>query len=294
MADMEYENVLVDIDGAVATITLNRPEKLNALSQALRDDLEAALKALDPGDAVRVIRIKGAGRAFSAGYDITPRPRASDAPYRVVTDGSVPAAELGESPVALDRDGLRKSMERWMTMWNYRKPVIAQVHGYCLAGGGDFIGVCDIVFAASDTRFGHPPARSFGIPPTLCMWPVRIGMLKTKELLFTGDFIDGVEAERIGMVNKALPPDELDEFTMNFCRRVAHFPLDALTVHKHITNRWFEIMGVRTAAAASADYDAIYHDSSATKSFFGMSRDQGLRAALAWRDAPFGEGHGAR
>jgi enoyl-CoA hydratase len=118
-------------------------------------------------------------------------------------------------------------------------------------------------------------------------------MLKSKELLFTGDTIDGREAERIGMVNKALPPAELDGFVRDFASRVAQVPLDALTVHKHVVNRWFEIIGLRTGAAEGAEFDAIYHETPAAAQFSQIAREQGLKAALEWRDNPFGDGRGA-
>ncbi len=278
-----YENILVETDGPVATITLNRPEKLNALSMGLREDLEAALRELNPGDAVRVVRIRAAGRAFCAGYDLTPgRTRAAATQER-----GTKAWELGESRIAIDRQGLREMVDRWLWMWGYRKPIVAQVQGYCLAGGGELVGACDIVFAAEDARFGHPASRALGIPPTLGMWPAKIGMLKTKELLFTGDMIDGREAERIGMVNRAVPADRLDDETMAFCKRIAQLPLDALSVHKHVTNRWFEIAGLRTAAAEGAEFDAIYHETPAAKEFNRLAQEQGLKSALAWRDDPF-------
>ncbi|MGD9933820.1 MAG: enoyl-CoA hydratase-related protein [Dehalococcoidia bacterium] len=287
----EYENVLVDVEDGVGTITLNRPEKLNAISEGLRSDLEAALRGLNPGDAVRVIRLKAAGRAFCAGYDLTPgtRNRAASSQPR-----GERAWELGESRVATDREGLRSSVDRWLWMWSYRKPIVAQVQGFCLAGGGEVIGACDIVFAAEDAQFGHPASRALGIPPTLGMWPAKIGMLKTKELLFTGDMIDGREAERIGMVNHAVPADRLEEATNAFCKRIAKLPLDALSVHKHVTNRWFEISGLRTAAAEGAEFDAIYHETASFREFGRIAAERGLKSALAWRDEPFGDGHGAK
>ncbi len=289
MAD--YDNVLVEVDDGVATVTLNRPEKLNAISEGLRDDLEAALRELNPGDAVRVIRLKAAGRAFCAGYDLTPGrwQRAGQEQAR-----GTELWELGESRIGKDREGLRQSVERWLWMWSYRKPIVAQVQGYCLAGGGELIGACDIVFAAENAQFGHPAARGLGIPPTLGMWPAKIGMLKTKELLFSGDMIDGREAERVGMVNHAVPADELDDVTMAYCHRISRLPLDALSVHKHVTNRWYEIFGLRTAAAEGAEYDSIFHETAAFREFARISEEQGLKAALAWRDGPFADGHGAR
>ena len=153
----DYENVLVETDGPVATITLNRPEKLNAISGGLRDDLEAALREMNPGDDIRVIRLKGAGRAFCAGYDLTPGGGAMN--WRPNQRTGDQAWELGESRIALDRENLRVSVDRWLWMWGYRKPIVAQVHGWCLAGGGEMIGACDIVFAAEDG-----PLRPSGRP----------------------------------------------------------------------------------------------------------------------------------
>ena len=287
----EYENLLVDIDGPVATITLNRPEKLNALSERLRDDLAAALRELNPGDSIRVIRIKAAGRAFCAGYDITPE----DNDFQFVPNRRTgdQAWELGESMASLNREHLRDSMDRWLWIWSYRKPIVAQVHGWCLAGGNDLVGSCDIIFAAETARFGHPAGRALGQPPTLGMWPAKIGMLKTKELLFSGDTIDGVEAERIGMINRVYPEEQLDEETMAFCRRIANVPLDGLTVHKHSTNRWAELMGLRMSVYEGAEFNAIFAETAAIEAFGKISMTKGLKAALEWRDDPFGDGRGA-
>ena len=287
----EFENVLVDVEGPVATITLNRPEKLNALSEGLRRDLHSALAELNPGDSVRVIRIKGAGRAFCAGYDITP----DDNDFQFVPSrrSGDQAWELGESMVAMNREHLRDSIERWLWIWSYRKPIIAQVHGWCLAGGNDLVGSCDMIFASESARFGHPAGRALGQPPTLGMWPVKIGMLKAKEMLFSGDTIDGREAERIGMINRVYGEDELDAETMAYCQRIAQVPLDGLTVHKHSVNRWAELMGVRMSAIEGAEFNAIFAEAPTIAEFGRISRSKGLKAALEWRDDPFGDGRGA-
>ena len=131
-----------------------------------------------------------------------------DGPYRArgrpapARDGTVAATELGESSLVLDRERLRESIERWLTIWNYRKPIVAQVHGLCLSGGLDLIGVCDLVYAADNARFGHPAARGLGIPPTMGMLPMKIGAARTKELFFTGDTVDAHEAYRLGLVER--------------------------------------------------------------------------------------------
>jgi enoyl-CoA hydratase len=286
---LEFEQLDVEIDGGVATITLNRPEKLNAISEGMRDELDRALAALNPGDAVRVIRIRGAGRAFSSGYDMTAgyeREAPPQAPRIPDASGRIPLAGHGEARISGDRDYLRTSIERWLRIWGYRKPLIAQVHGVCFSGALDLMGVCDLAFAATGTRFGHPASRVNGIPVTLGMLPMKIGASATKQLLFTGDEIDAAEAWRIGMIDRVVDPDELDDHTMAFCRRVAELPLDALTVHKHVTNRWMEVMNIRLAALEGAEFDAIFHETPAKAEFFRIAREDGLRAALAWRDQP--------
>ncbi len=289
---MSYENILVDIDGPVATITLNRPERLNALSQGLLSDLEAALRELNPGDDVRVIRLRGAGRAFCPGYDLRGGGRNTPGSGSQGQRGDA-LADFGESSIALDREGLRAMIDRWLWIWNYRKPIIAQTHSYCLSGGLDLIGACDIVFAAEGTRFGHPAGRALGIPVTIGMLPFKIGGAATKDLLFTGDLIDADRARELGLVTHVVPADELDERTAAFCRRVALTPMDGLTVHKHVTNRALEIMGIRLAAMEGAEYDAIFHMTPAAAEFSRRSQGEGLRAALDWRDGPFRTGPAA-
>jgi len=277
---MEFENILVDTDGPVATITLNRPEKLNALSEGLRTDLHDALVALSPGDQVRVIRLRGAGRAFCPGVE------------NGAAHGDA-LADFGEAGISQDRERLREMVDSWLWMWNYRKPIIAQTHSYCLSGGLDLIGTCDIVFAAEGTRFGHPAARGLGIPPIMGMLPMKIGAAATKELLFTGDLVDAETARELGIIQHVVPAAELDERVMALCQRIAMQPLDMLTIHKHMTNRWMELQGVRTAAYEGADYDAIAHLSPAAHEFARRSREEGLRSALTWRDAPYATGPAA-
>ncbi len=289
MADLTYDNVLVDVDGPVATITLNRPEQLNALSRGLLADLYQSLRDLNSGDDVRCIRLRGNGRAFCPGYDLGPTTGVYAGGKRVRKDGPN-IADYGESAIALDRESLREMIDRWLWMWNYRKPIVAQVHGYCLSGGLDLIGACDIVWAAEGTLFGHPAARGMGIPVTVGVVPLRIGAAATKELLFTGDLFDALEAKDLGLVRRVLPPDELDAYTLGFCQRVAMNHLDILSVHKHITNRTLELMGIRTAAMEGAEFDSIAHLAPSFKEFGRRTMDEGLRGALAWRDGPYSTG----
>ena len=292
MADLTYDNVLVDVDGPVATITLNRPEQLNAMSRGLLADLYQSLRDLNSGDDVRCIRLRGNGRAFCPGYDLGPTTGVYAGGKRVKKDGPN-IADYGESAIALDRESLREMIDRWLWMWNYRKPIVAQVHGYCLSGGLDLIGACDIVWAAEGTLFGHPAARGMGIPVTVGVVPLRIGAAATKELLFTGDLMDAAEAKDLGLVRRVVPADELDERVAALCQRIAMNPLDILSVHKHVTNRTFEILGWRLAAQEGAEFDAIAHLTPSMAEFGRRVANDGLRAALAWRDGPYTSGPAA-
>jgi enoyl-CoA hydratase len=293
MADLTYDHVLVDVDGPVATITLNRPEQLNAMSRGLLDDLYRALRDLNPGDDVRVIRLRGNGRAFCPGYDLGPATGVYAGGRSKEQKNGPGLADHGESAIALDRESLREMIDRWLWMWNYRKPIVAQVHGYCLSGGLDLIGACDIVWAAEGTLFGHPAARGMGIPVTVGLVPLRIGAAATKELLFTGDLLDADEARQLGLIRRVLPADELDERVLALCQRIALNPLDVLSVHKHVTNRTYEIMGSRLAAYEGAEFDAIAHLTPSMAEFGRRVANDGLRGALAWRDGPYTTGPAA-
>lgn len=283
--------ILVEIEEGVATLTLNRPEKLNAISPQMWDELEEALAGVREGTEVRVVRIKAVGRAFCTGYDLTSGSSVYGMSKAPASNGGAPGSvrlgDLGESALVRDRERLRDNIERWLRIWNFRKPVVAQVHGACLAGGLDLIGVCDIVYAADDARFGHPAARGLGIPPTLGMLPMKIGLSRSKQLFFTGDTIDGRKAERIGLVDEVVPADQLDAVTLAMCRRIAQMPTDALNLHKHVINRWAEIMGIRLCALEGAEFDAMFHVTQASAEFGRIVAADGLQSALAWRDDPF-------
>lgn len=268
---MTYQTITYDQGGRIATIALNRPHKLNAMSDELREELAATLAAIDKDEQIGVVILKGNGRAFCAGYDISPSN----------------AGEQSEQTIAEDRERCRRLIQYWLSLWGYRKPIIGQVHGHCLAGGNELIAICDIVIASDDAQFGHPAGRALGIPPTLGFWPMLIGLRKTKELLFTGDSIDANEAQRLGLVNRVVPREQLETAVRQLAEKIARVPVDILTVHKHVTNRWFEIMGLLTAAYEGAEFDSIYHQTPAFTEFFRMVQEQGLQAALEWRDAPF-------
>ncbi|MFZ0888790.1 MAG: enoyl-CoA hydratase-related protein [Candidatus Binataceae bacterium] len=274
------------VEGKIFRCTLNRPEKLNALSQKLLRELEGVMDEFEGNPDASVLIFRGAGRAFCVGYDLEPTQRAPGAQ----AEGAHP--EASQHPglffsVTTDRLLVHRTIERWQRLWSLSKPTIAQVHGYCLAGATEFAGHCDIVFASEDAQFGHPAGRSLGILPTLSMWPVLMGPRRTKEYFFTGDLISAKEALEWHMINRVYPREKLEEETLAYARRVAMVPAELLMLHKAAVNRYLEVMGIRAAEQSSADLDTIAHQTEAVRNWMGTSQERGLKAALAERDRPF-------
>jgi enoyl-CoA hydratase len=286
---MSYDTIIYEQpEERIVRITLNRPAKLNAMSPELLGELDAALTAFERDREARVLVVRGAGRAFSAGYDLT------SGGEGVNNGDAVTTPELTlmvhwRFTVTEDRWAMRKLVERWQRLWNLPKPTIAQVHGYCLAGATELAGHCDIVFAADDAEFGHPAGRTLGVIPTLSMWPYLIGMRRTKEFLFTGDSMTAAQALEYGLVNRVYPRERLDEETLAYARRVAKVPVDMLTLHKAATNRFFELMGVYAAEQSASEFDAIAHQTATAREETRKMREQGLKRALDERDESFRE-----
>ena len=234
-----YETVVYErVEEKIFRLTLNRPEKLNALSQKLLGEFDQVLNEFEADRDASVLIIRGAGRAFCAGYDL----QGTQQPGSGFT-------------VSSDRINLHKMIDRWQRLWSIGKPTIAQVHGYCLAGATELAGHCDLVFASEDAQFGHPAGRSLGILPTLSMWPVLIGPRKAKEYLLHRRLMSAQEALEWQLVNRVFPKDQLEAETMDYARRVALVPADLLTLHKAAVNRWLEIQGIRAPEQSAADLD---------------------------------------
>lgn len=285
------ETLLVDRvgkEGRVGRITLNRPEKMNALSQELLFELNDTLHDLEADFDTRVIILRGAGRCFSAGYDLTPRSgRGADA----VVHHYRSEDEQGRRLVMGVRTGMQQIVDIQMYFWNMAKVTIAQLHGYALAGGCELAMLADLVVAAEDTQIGHPGNR-FGTSRTGVIWPLVLGMRKAKELYFTGSSISGEEAERIGMINYAWPADELDERSIEFADYVANMPSDHLAMLKQNMNRFYENMGIYSSIRSSTEFDAMSQFTSQAygwrdKMEEGRQSGGGLKEALEWRDGPY-------
>jgi enoyl-CoA hydratase len=265
-------SVLYELRGAAAWVTLNRPEKRNAIDGDMLAGLAAALERALADDEVRVVVLAGAGPAFSAGYDLTD-----------------PA-----QPEAAGADGwhatLTRDVEATMRLWALPKPTIAAVRGHCLAGGCELAMACDMVVSARSGRFGEPEIR-FGSGPVTLLMPYVLGQKRTAELLFTGDTIDAEEALRAGLVNRVVADEELEAAVEELARRVALAPPAVLRLTKLALVRAFEAMGLRAAVAANLDLSAILNaaDTPEGREFAGIVKSEGLRAALAWRDSRYAE-----
>jgi enoyl-CoA hydratase len=267
-----YRYLLVDEPlPLVRRLTLNRPEKRNALHNALRGELFDALERADRDEAVRVTLIRGAGGCFSAGYDLASNV-AKDQPWHTAGgDGNWP----------------RHVVEGWFKIWDLAKPVIAQVHGWCLAGGSELAAACDLVYVAEDAQLGYPPVRLMS-PPDMQFHPWLAGMRNAMELMLTGDSVSGSEAVRMGLANRAFPAAELEAAVLGVAERVAKIPTDLQQLNKRSVHRAMDVMGVRAAIRAGTELQALgFHQRSSREYLKELAK--GVTKALDARDRDFGD-----
>lgn len=248
-------------------LTLNRPAKLNAISVELRDALSAAIAEASADERVRVIAIAGSGRAFCSGYDLSE---------------AAPPTAWGW------RDVLARDVEATLAVWSCPKPVIAQVHGYALAGGLELAMACDLIVAAEGSQLGEPEIR-FGSAPVTLLMPFLIGQKRTRELLLTGDLIDAAEAERIGLINRVVPGEGLATAVDALADRLARVPPDVMAPTKLMLNRAMDAAGFAAAVEMGLDLQSFVNMSETARAFDAIVRRDGLKAALAWRDARYDE-----
>jgi enoyl-CoA hydratase len=256
----------------VRRITMNRPEKRNSLIHPLRGAILETLRVHDQDPNVSVTIIRGAGPSFSAGYDLGGGNEGKEMPYYT-------AGGEGAWP--------RHVTEGWMSIWDLAKPVIAQVHGYCLAGASELATGCDLVYMAEDAQMGYPAVR-FGVPDMhFHVW--FLGMRKAMEMMLTGDSISGVQAVELGWANDAFPADELDQRVLEVARRIAMVPSELLQLNKRVVHRQMDMMGMRAGIRAGTELCALGTHTTAMRQFVGAARERGLTTALQERDAPFGD-----
>ena len=269
---MEYNKIIVDEPRPmVRRITLNRPDKRNPLSNELRTEMFHALETADQDADVRVMLIRGAGPCFSAGYDLKSN-SAVDQPFYT-------AGGLANWP--------RHVVEGFFKIWDLAKPVVAQVHGYCLAGGTELATACDLVYVADSAKIGYPVVRSIS-PPDNQFYPWIVGLRRAMELMLTGDHMSGTEAVECGFANRAFPEQELEERVLGIAERVAMTPSDLQQINKRAVHRQMDAMGIRAGIRAGTEMQQLATFTKTTQAYFQEMR-KGLTHALTKRDKAFGD-----
>ena len=274
--DKTFEFLLVERLGRVARITINRPDRRNAISRAVQTELINAVEAAGQDPEVHAVIIRGAGKSFCSGYDVSPSGEAGHAAAAAI---SLPRRAV--ETVTMGRG--------WSRIWNAPVAVIAQVHGACLAGGTDLALHCDLIVASENATIGFPALRMGGTPPTN-MWLYHVGAQWSKRLLFTGDTFTGRFAEQIGFALEAVPAERLDDHVLALATRIGAMGRDIVAINKHVLNRGVDLMGRALLQDIAAPMDAIANMAPEMAAFQQRAQEIGLSAAFKERDAPFAEG----
>ena len=252
MNTSQYELILVDEPAPhVRRITLNRPQKRNAISTPLRNELLHALRAHDHDPDVRITIVRGAGPCFSSGYDLGSGNMMNDAPFY-----SAPG----------DGQWARQCNDTWFSIWDLAKPVVAQIHGYAMAGGTELASACDLVYVAEDAHISYPVVR-VASPPDWQYHTVLLGMRRAMELMLTGDPISGTEAAAIGFANRAFPADELEAEVLRIASRIAGVPSELTQINKRVVHRQMDVWGARAAIRAGQELQALAGHTQAALAF---------------------------
>ena len=271
--DLDLKNLhLAEESPGVWIVTLNRPEKRNALNHVLRGELMRALVEGDDDDSVKVMIIRGNGPTFCAGYELGGGNAGMELPWHT-------AGNMGHWP--------RHVTDGWTRIWDLQKPVIGQIHGYCLAGGSELATCCDLVYMAEDAQMGYPAVR-FGVAD-MHFHPWTVGMRAAMEMMLTGRSMSGVECVERGWANAAYPLDELEGRVLAVAENIAKLPPDLVQLNKRVVHRQMEVMGIRTGIRVGTELCALGTQLPSLLEFVETSQTKGLTAALQERDAPFGD-----
>jgi enoyl-CoA hydratase len=268
------DTVQYEVDGRVATLTLSRPERYNAIDDEMPGDLRAAVERADEDDDVHVVVLTGAGEAFCSGYDLQryaeePRPTAG-------------SQEMPWDPME-DYRLMKSNTEDFMSLWRSYTPVVCKVNGPAVAGGSDIALCADLIVMDEDAPIGYPPARVWGCPTTM-MWVYRLGPAGAKRMLFTGDLVDGSEAAEMGLVWEAVPGDELDDRVDELARRIAGVPRNQLMMQKLAVNQAYENMGLETTQMFATVFDGMARHTPEGVAFKERCEEVGFKQAVAERD----------
>ena len=279
---MEFETILYDVAEPIATVTLNRPERLNTIVPPMPDEFEAAITAATLDDGVKVIIMRGAGRAFSGGYDFGGGFEHWD--EHITTDGRWdPGKDFSWST-----DRLVAPTQKFMSMWHSHKPVIVQVHGWCVGGASDTALCGDLVIASEDARIGTPYSRMWGAYLS-GMWIYRLGLTKAKQYALTGKPLSGRQAADIGLINEAVPFDQLEDTVRQRADELASIPSSQLAAMKLVVNHAFEAMGISSTQVLGPILDGLMRNTPDALRFVERASSDGVRAVIEDRDGPFGD-----
>ncbi len=264
--------------GAIATITLNRPEKYNTLRPSLLADLDHALRQANTDNEVKVVILEGAGDAFCAGFDFSD---GLDHFEDITEDNYDPGLD-----VDLVVNPYKTYMTQFMGLWRGLKPVIAKVHGYCMGGGSEMALCADLVVASDDARIGTPYSRVWGCHLS-GMWVYRLGLAKAKYYALTGDWISGQEAARIELINQSVPLEDLDQTVQALADKLAQIPLTQLVAMKLIVNQAYDNMGLQSTQTLGPILDGVMRNTPEGREFVRVAKSDGVKAAVTRRDGPF-------
>jgi enoyl-CoA hydratase len=279
---MPYETIEYTVDGAIATITLNRPDRLNTIVPPLPDEVDAAVAEASRDGEVKVIVLRGRGRAFCAGYDFGGGFHHWD--ESITTDGEWDPGK----DFAFATTPALSSTQKLLSVWRAPKPVIAQVHGWCVGGGSDFALSCDLVIASDDARIGTPYSRMWGAYLS-GMWIYRLGLAKAKEYALTGKPLSGREAADAGLINAAVPFERLETEVRVQAEQLARIPSSQLAAMKLVVNHAYEQMGLGAVQTLGPILDGLMRNTPDARRFIELAAHGGVGAAVAERDGPWGD-----
>ncbi|MDB5578152.1 MAG: enoyl-CoA hydratase [Bradyrhizobium sp.] len=271
----------------IARLLLNRPERLNAINDDMPGEIRSAVEWAQTNDEVHVIVVEGAGKGFCGGYDLSVFAEAS-------ADHPAKQEAVPWDPI-VDYTYMKRCTDNYMSLWRCTKPTIAKVHGYAVGGGSDIALCCDLLVMAEDAQIGYMPTRVWGCPTT-AMWTHRLGPARAKQMMFTGDTIDGRTAAAWGLANEVVPAEELEQVTLKLANRIAGVPRGHLAMHKLVVNQIMQTTGLEQAQTLATVFDGITRHNPEGLWFRRYAQVEGFKAAVQWRDGgePIPEGDQAR
>jgi enoyl-CoA hydratase len=290
--------VLYEERGSVAIITLNRPEKMNTLTEAVVEGVADSIDRATASRPVRSIVLRGAGRVLTGGYDLTPGDTGNTGEGGEIDQKAAGWGSPFDAPGPKPREGawdpvrdlqfMGNNVKRFMKIWECPKPVLGQIHGWAVGGATDMILCCDLLYMAEDAFIGYAPSRIFGTPTTM-MWVYRLGLEHAKQFLLSGDAIDAETAHRIGLVSHICPADEIEEKILAHAKRLENIPANQLALNKLLINQTFENMGLRTTQLLGTLFDGVTRHTEEAYQWVESFGEKGFRQVISERDAPFGD-----